>query len=257
MRLNKKGYLAVEIILSSVIAMTIAFFLISLTMKLTDKNNDTYMDNILFTDKMLITKNIKELIEKDIGSSCGIDNVSCDSNRCTILYKTSVGEFEKELKVSSNKISYGPILSDSNNYEYYKEFNKSLSLGTLNYMSNSFIVSFSLSANTLYSSYDYGFNFSVINERSGNNGKIYVDYYQDNSKLDSLSYDYNTCDPNFDWYVDISNDLNVVSNPIINKVDCYSDLEKTNKYTGEIRAQGTILEFSSDIPLILYCDVNN
>lgn len=264
MKLNRKGYLAVEIILSSVIAMTIAFFLITLTMKLTDKNNDTYLDNILFTDKVLITKNIKELIENDISSSCGIDSIECGGNICTLYFKTSLGgEFGKDLKIENNQISYGNTRSTSN-YDYVKEFNANLGSTELLYngkkeaqeMIDDDILNFRTTLKTLYSDYDYGFNFSVINEKRGRNGKIYLDYYQNSSKLTSLDYRYNTCDPNFDWYIDISNDLNSVLNPIVNKIDCYSDVDKTIKYMGEIRNQGSILEFSSDIPLTLYCDVN-
>lgn len=58
MKLNNKGYLLVEIIVVSVLAMTIAYFLIDLTLNLKEKNDDIFVDTILTTDKVLITDQI-------------------------------------------------------------------------------------------------------------------------------------------------------------------------------------------------------
>ena len=66
LKLNRKGYLTIEIILASAIAFVIAFFLIDITMKLVDKTDNYYVDTVFMTDKALITKNIKELIYLNI-----------------------------------------------------------------------------------------------------------------------------------------------------------------------------------------------
>ena len=47
MKLNRKGYLTVEIILASTIAFAIAFFLIEITVKLVSKTDDIYRDTII------------------------------------------------------------------------------------------------------------------------------------------------------------------------------------------------------------------
>ena len=41
-KLNKKGYLAVEVILASVVAVSIAVFLIDLTVKMVNKTRRSY-----------------------------------------------------------------------------------------------------------------------------------------------------------------------------------------------------------------------
>lgn len=66
LKLNNKGYLTIEIILASVVAFAIAFFLIELTIKLVNKTDDYYVNTLLMTDKALITKDLKEAIESDI-----------------------------------------------------------------------------------------------------------------------------------------------------------------------------------------------
>ena len=55
-KLNRKGYLTIEIILASVMAVVIAFFLIDLTMKLADTTDNAYADTVLVTDKALLPK---------------------------------------------------------------------------------------------------------------------------------------------------------------------------------------------------------
>ena len=46
MKLNRKGYLTVEIILAYTIAFAIAFFLIEITVKLVSKTDDIYLSLI-------------------------------------------------------------------------------------------------------------------------------------------------------------------------------------------------------------------
>ena len=43
MKLNNKGYMLVEIIVASVIALVMAYFLIDITIRLVNKNNDYYL----------------------------------------------------------------------------------------------------------------------------------------------------------------------------------------------------------------------
>ena len=64
-KLNRRGYMTIEIILASVITFVIAFFLIDLTIKLVNTTDDAYADTVLTTDKALVIKNIKKYLEKD------------------------------------------------------------------------------------------------------------------------------------------------------------------------------------------------
>ena len=84
-KLNKKGYLTIEIILGSVIAFAIAFFLIEITAKMISNNDDTFRDTIITTDNALIISGVKEVVENN---KDGINNINCnDNNICYITYK--------------------------------------------------------------------------------------------------------------------------------------------------------------------------
>ena len=58
MKLNRKGYLTVEIILASTIAFAIAFFLIEITVKLVSKTDDVYHETVIAYDDAIIINNI-------------------------------------------------------------------------------------------------------------------------------------------------------------------------------------------------------
>ena len=84
-KLNRRGYLTIEIILGSVIAFAIAFFLIEITVKMVSNNDDTFRDTIITTDNALIISGVKEVVENNTD---GINNINCnDNNICYITYK--------------------------------------------------------------------------------------------------------------------------------------------------------------------------
>ena len=58
MKLNNKGYLIVEIVLSATIAFAIMYFLIDLTFNFKSKSDDLYKETIFIADKNIITKMI-------------------------------------------------------------------------------------------------------------------------------------------------------------------------------------------------------
>ena len=55
--------MTVEIIIASVIAFSIAFFLMEITMKLVDVTDNEYADTNFMTDKALIITNVKKYVE--------------------------------------------------------------------------------------------------------------------------------------------------------------------------------------------------
>ena len=57
-KLNNKGYMLVEIILASVIAFGVAYFLLDLVIKLKNKNDDLFVDTLARTDQAIITNTI-------------------------------------------------------------------------------------------------------------------------------------------------------------------------------------------------------
>ena len=70
--LNNKGYMLVEIILASAIAMIVAYFIIDLTIKLKNNNDDLLVKTLVYTDQAIIYNEIAEDLYS-LGSS-----VTCD-----------------------------------------------------------------------------------------------------------------------------------------------------------------------------------
>ena len=58
MKLNKKGYMLVEIILASALAFGLAFFIIDLVIRLKNKNDDLLVEALITTDKTIITNKL-------------------------------------------------------------------------------------------------------------------------------------------------------------------------------------------------------
>ena len=79
--------MTVEIIIASVIAFSIAFFLMEITMKLVDVTDNEYADTNFMTDKALIITNVKKYVEDylDDVKSDGDPrvNFTCSGNKCT------------------------------------------------------------------------------------------------------------------------------------------------------------------------------
>ena len=73
--LNNKGYMLIEIILASVIAMTVAYFIMDLTIKLKNKNDDLLVKTLVYTDQAIIYNKIMSRITEieqnpDLDLSC-------------------------------------------------------------------------------------------------------------------------------------------------------------------------------------------
>jgi len=151
MKLDRKGYLAVEIVLASVITVIIAFFLIELTMDLVSTTDDAYLDTVLVTDKVLVTNNIKDLLEDDINSYGGISNISCTSSSGTITYSNGTS---KPLSLSSGSIKYG---------SYTKKLDERLSNVSLSCSKLNDYVFIKINSENIFSDEDYDINILVYN----------------------------------------------------------------------------------------------
>ena len=129
MKLNRKGYLTVEIILASTIAFAIAFFLIEITVKLVSKTDDIYRDTIITTDSSIVTRNIKKEIKKVINeeeNNKTISNITCTNDKeCAITFKdTNNNSITNIVKTEKNKIEY---IDANDNSKYSKELDNSIS----------------------------------------------------------------------------------------------------------------------------------
>lgn len=123
MKLNRKGYLTIEIILGATIAFAIAFFLMEITIKMVNVTEDNYKDIVVITDNALVISNIKELLDNK-----KITNITCSSNICTITYDDIDNTTHTtHLGIDNRSVIY----KESTNYLYVKELDKSLSNITL------------------------------------------------------------------------------------------------------------------------------
>ena len=85
-KLNNKGYMLVEIILASVIAFGVAYFILDLVIKLKNKNDDLFVDTLARTDQAIITNTIMRVIyDKKTQFSC--DNISVLYDGSKFIYK--------------------------------------------------------------------------------------------------------------------------------------------------------------------------
>lgn len=83
-KLNNKGYMLVEIILASVIAFALAYFMIELTLKLKNKNDDLLVETLTTTDRAIISNSVMSYMKElnaieaknfcnDLGSKISLD----------------------------------------------------------------------------------------------------------------------------------------------------------------------------------------
>lgn len=123
MKLNRKGYLTIEIILGATIAFAIAFFLMEITIKMVNVTEDNYKDIVVITDNALVISSIKKLLDNK-----EITNITCSSNICTITYDDIDNTTHTtHLGIDNRSVIY----KESTNYLYVKELDKSLSNITL------------------------------------------------------------------------------------------------------------------------------
>ena len=109
MKLNKKGYMLIEIVLSSVLAMSIALYLLNLTYQFKNKDEDIYQSTIYSSDKIAVTKNIMNDLENQ-----EITKVEKNGNNEVILTTNFEGTEEiRKIQITT------PATNTSQNQEYF------------------------------------------------------------------------------------------------------------------------------------------
>lgn len=161
-KMNNKGYMIVEIIVASVLAMTIAYFLFDLVIKLKEKYDYVQTDTILTADKTVITNEILgDLYNR---------NIKCATYDESGVMEYKLNEEKKKLKLSYNSgmIIYEESTDDGANYtvKYQKKLNNKLHNPTLDTANSgcdtsSNIASFIVKAETLTSKKNYNINIII------------------------------------------------------------------------------------------------
>lgn len=128
MKLNKKGYMLVEIIVAFALVFSIAMYLLNLTLKFKDTNEDIYYSAKYLKDKNLITRNIMEDISRGI-----IEDIQHEAGENVIKFTIYIDDQEEKKEYrkllifndSGFGIEYGKI-NESGDFEksdvsYYKK----------------------------------------------------------------------------------------------------------------------------------------
>ena len=159
-RLNNKGYMLVEIIVASVIAFSVAYYLLNLTYKFKDKSEDIYYSTTMLSDKINITKNIMNDLEKISDKSSGGLVTGADNNTYTITIK---GKYDKNseiisrtIKVSKDattqqwQIEYGSFTERVYTSYYKKVLDKSFEVSNVSYEETDNAYKIIIKINSLY-----------------------------------------------------------------------------------------------------------
>lgn len=156
-KLNNKGYLTVEVVLASVIAFGLAYFLLNLTIKVKDKNDDMLVKTILINDKAIIENNIM----KDNDKYTSVELEECAQKKCTISF----------LSDTNNKLIYINVegkypkieCRTDGNLTFSKEFSKYANVGNININETSELLSITIPiTNDFIKDYNFDINIELI-----------------------------------------------------------------------------------------------
>ena len=103
-KLNNKGYMLVEIIIASVLAFSVAYYLLNLTYDFKDKNEDVYFSTATLSDKINITKNIMNDLE-------GKEVVIINNSNNYVTFQVGTTDNIKQIYIdkASKTITYGKL----------------------------------------------------------------------------------------------------------------------------------------------------
>lgn len=270
MKLNRKGYLTVEIILASAVAFAIAFFLMEITVKLVSKTDDVYHETVITYDDAIMINNIKDKIIDYIIETDGLALVECKNNECNIWGERVGGATEERYLYydgESKEIRFSEGAEEGKDRVtlYAKKVDDSISEVEIssninrNVKPSDRIVFFNIKLKNIFTDNAYEMVIPInLTKKVEEVATIYLymsGKYGDMST--TISFDkkqsngYNVdLFANYDQLFDSSQSTTLMA--------CYLDKEKKNVYNfnslGTMRYQGYYLEITNDIPNILYCE---
>lgn len=270
MKLNRKGYLTVEIILASAVAFAIAFFLMEITVKLVSKTDDVYHETVITYDDAIMINNIKDKIIDYIIETDGLALVECENNECNILGNRIGGVTEERWlyydSVSKEiRFSEGAKKREDRVTLYAKKVDDSISEVEIssninrNVKSSDRIVFFNIKLKNIFTDNAYEMVIPInltkkVEEvatiylfMSGRRGEMSTTISFDKKQSNGYNVDLHA---NYDQLFESSQSTTLMA--------CYLDKEKKNVYNfnslGTMRYQGYYLEITNGIPNTLYCE---
>lgn len=182
MRLNKKGYMLVEIIVSFALTFAIMISMINLVLSFKNKNEDIYYEAKYLKDKNLITRNIMDDLSDDV-----VTEIHCNATKddreniieqeCNLRtikdYIETVGAMGDEIIIKTSKdngnttIEYTfkektkddqgkTIFNDK--YYYKKTLEPSLVVGEMYYEDEKGVFKLTIPVNSIYTNESYDIN---------------------------------------------------------------------------------------------------
>lgn len=270
MKLNRKGYLTVEIILASAVAFAIAFFLMEITVKLVSKTDDVYHETVITYDDAIMINNIKDKIIDYIIETDGLNLVECENNECNILGNRIGGVTEERWlyydSVSKEiRFSEGAKKREDRVTLYSKKVDDSISEVEIssningNVKPNDRIVFFNIKLKNIFTdnAYEMVIPINLVRQEeeiatiylymSGKYGDMSTTISFDKKKSNGYDVDLYA---NYDQLFESSQNTTLMA--------CYLDKEKKNVYNfnslDTMRYQGYYLEITNGIPNTLYCE---
>ena len=270
MKLNRKGYLTVEIILASTIAFAIAFFLIEITVKLVSKTDDVYHETVIAYDDAIIINNIKEKIKDYIIETDGLALVECKNNECNIWGERVGGATEErylyyDSESKEIRFSEGAEEGKDRVTLYAKKVDDSISEVEIssningNVKPSDRIVFFNIKLKNIFTDnvYEMVIPINLVRQEeeiatihlymSGRYGDMSTTISFDKKKSNGYDVDLYT---SYDQLFESSQNTTLMA--------CYLDKEKKNVYNfsslDTMRYQGYYLEITNDIPNTLFCE---
>lgn len=147
MKLNRKGYLLVEIIVASVLAMGVAYFLINLTINFSKTDEDVYQSILWTNDKNILTNDLTQKITEDINNSKEVKLEKID-NKIEFTFTDDAGtDNKKYLQINGNKISYD---------DYEKNIDDNLTIENIEINIKPKYTTITIPMKSIYSDEDYG-----------------------------------------------------------------------------------------------------
>ena len=264
MKLNRKGYLTVEIILASTIAFAIAFSLIEITIKLVSKTDDVYHETVIAYDDAIIINNIKEKIKDYIIETDGLALVECKNNECNIWGERVGGATEErylyyDSESKEIRFSEGAEEGKDRVTLYAKKVDDSISNINRNVKPSDRIVFFNIKLKNIFTdnAYEMVIPINLVRQEeeiatiylymSGKYGDMSTTISFDKKKSNGYDVDLYA---NYDQLFESSQNTTLMA--------CYLDKEKKNVYNfnslDTMRYQGYYLEITNGIPNTLYCE---
>lgn len=270
MKLNRKGYLTVEIILASAVAFAIAFFLMEITVKLVSKTDDVYHETVITYDDAIMINNIKDKIIDYIIETDGLALVECKNNECNIWGERVGGATEERYLYydgESKEIRFSEGAEEGKDRVtlYAKKVDDSISEVEIssninrNVEPSDRIVFFNIKLKNIFTDNAYEMVIPInltkkVEEvatiylfMSGRRGEMSTTISFDKKQSNGYNVDLHA---NYDQLFESSQSTTLMA--------CYLDKEKKNVYNfnslGTMRYQGYYLEITNGIPNTLYCE---